>query len=73
MTPDDARSTTHCRGHGPLAQSLDRLRGSLMILLSLALCGIGALAWQGYALHRANVDLHQQMRTVRADQPGADR
>ena len=63
MTPEDA-ATRIADGMGALARSLDRLRGSLMILLGLALLGIFALAWQGYALHRANADLHQQTRTV---------
>jgi cell division protein FtsB len=63
MTPEDA-ATRIAEGLGALARSLDRLRGSLMILLGLALIGIGALAWQHLVLYRANADLHQQTRVI---------
>lgn len=63
MTPEDA-ATRIADGMGALAQSLDRLRGSLLLLLGLALLGIGALAWQSLVLYRANQDLHQQTRVI---------
>ena len=61
MTPEDA-TTRIAEGMGQLATSLDRLtrvlqRGVralpwLIVLVGLALCGVGALAWQGYELHQ---------------------